>query len=54
MASQDALRYREKVEQLTAEALEAPDQRTRDTLLEIARQYDKLAEWAERQEKPDP
>jgi hypothetical protein len=52
--SPKVLKYRKEAERVMAEAAKATDQRTRDTLSEIAQQYDRLAAWPERQQSTDP
>ena len=52
MASRKALKYRDEVARVMAQVAHTTDPHARKVLLEIAQQYDKLAEWAERQERP--
>lgn len=54
MTSPKALKYRKQLEHVMAQMATTTDQHQREILLEIARQYDKLAAWVERQENPKP
>ena len=48
MASQKAVKYRAEADKVRQEADKTADANSRKALLDIAKQYERLAEWAER------
>jgi hypothetical protein len=52
MANQKATKYRAEAGKVRSEAERTSDPQSRRALLDIAKQYERLAEWAERRSGP--
>jgi hypothetical protein len=52
MANPKATKYRSEAAKVRAEAERTADPPSRKALLDIAQQYERLADWAERQRRP--